>query len=63
MYTIKLLAPFLMGVCANNFLEGQGEYCNPRQTNPSVVKYYEPGKACYIEGVFYKSCPKMSYLK
>lgn len=22
-----------------------------------TVKYYEPGKACYIEGVFYESCP------
>ena len=24
-------------------------------------KYYQPGKACYIEGVFYKSCPKQEY--
>ncbi|AFK66355.1 hypothetical protein SWPG_00106 [Synechococcus phage S-CBM2] len=22
------------------------------------MKYYEPGKACYIEGIFYESCPK-----
>ena len=25
-----------------------------------TIKYYEPGKACYIEGVFYKSCPKQN---
>jgi len=23
-----------------------------------TLKYYEPGKSCYIEGVFYQSCPK-----
>ena len=21
------------------------------------VRYYEPGKACYIEGVFHEDCP------
>ena len=34
----------------------------PRTQIP-VVKHYEPGKSCYIEGVFHQSCPKMSYLK
>jgi hypothetical protein len=27
------------------------------------IKYYEQGKACYVEGVFYQSCPKMEWMK
>ena len=56
MYTIKLLAPVLVGLCANNFTEKQGELCNVRQTPTPVVKYYEPGKSCYVNGIFYKNC-------
>ena len=63
MYTIKFLAPILMMGCADNFMKGQGEYCNVDQSKPHVVKYYEQGKSCYVEGVFHESCPKMSYLK
>jgi len=36
--------------------------CEPSPP-PAAIRYYEPGKACYIEGVFYQSCPKMEYLK
>jgi len=42
--------------CANNFLEGQGEYCNLDQPKPNMVKYYEPGKSCYVNGIFYSKC-------
>jgi len=56
MYTIKLLAPVLMGLCTNNFLNEQGEYCNVNQTPSPVVKYYEPGKSCYVNGTFYRKC-------
>ena len=56
MYTIKILAPVLMGLCANNFLNEQGEYCNVNQTPSPVVKYYEPGKSCYVNGTFYRKC-------
>ena len=62
MYTIKLLAPAALMMCAESALSNKG-YCALDQPKPSVVKYYEPGKACYIEGVFHQSCPKMSYLK
>lgn len=34
--------------------------CERNLTKPKL-KFYEPGKACYIEGVFYKSCPKMPW--
>lgn len=60
MYTLKLLAPLVGSLCFSNFVEVQGELCNIRQTAPAVVKYYEPGKSCYIEGVFYESCLKQN---
>jgi len=25
-----------------------------------VIRYQEPGKSCYIEGVFYESCPRQN---
>lgn len=56
MYTIKLLAPFVVSLCMDNFLEKQGTMCNVRQTPSSVVKYYEPGKSCYVNGTFYRKC-------
>jgi hypothetical protein len=56
MYTIKLLAPFVASLCMNNVVEKQGELCNVRQTSPPVIKYYEPGKSCYVNGTFYQKC-------
>ena len=56
MYTLKLLAPFLLQVCANEFVSGQGDYCVVDNSNPQVVKYYEPGKSCYANGIFYPKC-------
>ena len=60
MYTIKFLAPILMMGCVNNFIEGQGEYCNLDQTKPHVVKYYEPEKSCYRDGIFYRNCEEVN---
>ena len=56
MYTLKLLAPFLLQVCANEFVSGQGDYCVVDNSKPQVVKYYEPGKSCYANGIFYPKC-------
>ena len=58
MYTLKLLAPILVMGCVNNLLEGQGEYCNLDQPQPNMVKYYQPGKSCYVNGTFYRNCEK-----
>ena len=30
---------------------------------PPTIRYYEPGKACYIQGVFHESCPKQEWQK
>ena len=56
MNTLQFLAPILGGLCINNFMEKQGDFCNFRQEPPSVVKYYEPGKSCYKNGIFYEKC-------
>jgi len=56
MYTIQLLAPFIASLCFENFTEMQGTLCNVRQTPTPVVKYYEPGKSCYVNGTFYTKC-------
>jgi len=60
MYTIKLLAPILLSVCAEEFLSRNGDYCVVNSSSAPTIKYYEPGKSCYIEGVFYTSCPKLN---
>lgn len=54
-YTLKFLAPIALSTCANEFLSGQGDYC-AIQYPPAVIKYYEPGKSCYVNGTFYKNC-------
>jgi len=56
MYTLKILAPFLLQACATEFLSGQGDYCVVDKGQPQVVKYYEPGKSCYLNGIFYSKC-------
>jgi len=45
------IAAWVLALC----LEGN-IICERNRIQP--VKYYEPGKACYIEGVFYESCPQ-----
>jgi len=38
----------------------EGNIICQRNLQVPPVKYYEPGKSCYIEGVFYTSCPKQN---
>jgi hypothetical protein len=45
------LASWILSMCL-----GKTIICDRAHIPP--VKYYEPGKSCYIEGVFYESCPK-----
>lgn len=30
--------------------------CNINQPKAQVVRYYEPGKSCYVKGTFYRDC-------
>lgn len=34
----------------------EGQYICERSHNPPPIKYYEPDKACYVNGVFYQQC-------
>jgi len=56
MYTLKLLAPLLVTMCAEGLTTGQGDHCVIDNSKPNVVKYYEPGKSCYVNGIFYYKC-------
>ena len=56
MYTLKLLTPFIMGMCLEGMTIGQGDYCVLDNKPANVVKYYEPGKSCYVNGTFYSKC-------
>ncbi len=38
-----------------------GQYICERSAYDQKLKFYEPGKSCYIEGVFYESCPPRNY--
>jgi len=61
MYTIKLLAPFIFSACAEGILtNGNGWICNIDQPKPNAIKYYEPGKSCYRDGVFYPRCEDLN---
>ena len=54
MYTLQFLAPFVAGLCFENFMLKQGELCNVRDYPPNVVKYDKPNPehACYRDGIF-----------
>jgi hypothetical protein len=56
MYTLKLLAPVLIGLCTEGLTTGQGDHCVIDNKPANVVKYYEPGKSCYKNGTFYQKC-------
>jgi len=35
--------------------------CSGPPPPPPEIRYYEPGKPCYIRGVLHKSCPKQAW--
>jgi hypothetical protein len=58
LYMLQGLAPFVGGLCLENFITRQGELCNVRDYPPNVVKYDKPNPehACYRDGIFYPRC-------
>jgi len=58
MYTLELLAPFVVNICFQNFITKQGELCNFRQPSDFVLKYdkQDPKDACYKDGIYYPRC-------
>ena len=51
-----MLLPQILTYCLNGILMASGNLCTLDPPNPSVVKYYEPGKSCYVNGTFYIKC-------
>ena len=58
LWQLSLVAPFVGGLCVDNFIKMQGELCNFRQPPDNVVKYDQPNPeaACYRDGIFYPRC-------
>ena len=58
LYLLKGLAPFVGGLCLDNFIRKQGDLCNVRQPPDFVVKYDKQDleKSCYRDGIFYPRC-------
>lgn len=58
MYILESLVPFVAGICFNNFVTKQGEFCNFRQPSDFVLKYdkQDPKDSCYKDGIYYPRC-------
>jgi hypothetical protein len=52
-----IISSWILATCLD------GNIICERNMKVPAIKHYEPGKACYIEGVFYQSCPQMNYKK
>ena len=46
----------LINLCLNGLLYSTGIVCNIDSHKLPVLKYYEPGKSCYVNGTFYTKC-------
>jgi hypothetical protein len=46
----------MMGNMCLNQMKQEWGICNINPSKPALVKYYEPGKSCYINGTFYRDC-------
>ena len=42
--------------CINGIVERTGNICVLDPPNPPAIKYYESGKSCYVDGIFYTKC-------
>ena len=58
MNALQVLIPFVTSLCLDNFIRGQGEFCNIRQPPDIVLKYdkQDSKDACYRDGIFYPHC-------
>lgn len=55
---LQAIAPFIGGLCLDNYLHMQGDLCNFRQPPDYVVKYdkQDSKNACYKDGIYYPRC-------
>jgi hypothetical protein len=62
MYTLDFLIPTL-AVCLGGVMNNLGPCALDKPSTPSI-RYYEPGKSCYKNGIFYEKCensPEVRY--
>ena len=55
MYSLEFLIPTALTLCLGGAINNYGP-CNVSPPKVSRVKYYEPGKSCYVNGTFYRRC-------
>jgi hypothetical protein len=46
----------LINACLNGLIYSTGNVCVVDHPTPPVIKYYEDGKSCYVNGTFYIKC-------
>jgi len=55
MYTLEFLIPTALAVCLGGAANNLGP-CALDKPSVHRIRYYEPGKACYVNGTFYTKC-------
>ena len=53
---LDFISPVLVMYCINGIVERTGNICVLDPPNPPAIKYYESGKSCYVDGIFYTKC-------
>lgn len=53
---LEILIPTFLNACLQGLVEKTGNYCIVDRPRRHVIKYYEPGKSCYVNGKFYVKC-------
>ena len=58
MWQLSAIAPFVGGLCFDNFIRMQGELCNFREPPAQVHEFdkQDPNHFCYRDGIFYPRC-------
>jgi hypothetical protein len=55
MYTLEFLIPTALAVCFGGAMNNIGP-CAIDKPGVHKIRYYEPGKSCYVNGTFYTKC-------
>jgi hypothetical protein len=55
MNTLEILIPTALTFCLGGAMNNIGP-CSLDKQRPTAIRYYEPEKACYVNGTFYVKC-------
>ena len=56
MNTINFLAPLVTVMCIEGYVYNDGLICLREKPRYDRVRYYKPGRSCYVNGDFYVDC-------